>query len=232
MSNMLSYLFPPSVARRRRKAQARATGALAEFYASEPPDPHTPVEELRCLAIDVETTGLDPNRDVVLSIGFVPVDGLSIKYSGARHILVRASTEVGQSATVHGLTDDMIAEGTPEGEALISTLSALSGRVLLAHFARIEVDFLSRLCERLFRAPLAVPVIDTLELHNRLIAPGFDDEARGNQLRLWNARTRYGLPLYGAHEALMDAVACAELYLGQVAEFSLVKPQTLKTLSS
>lgn len=229
---MLEYLFPPSVARQRRKAKARATGALAQFYSVEPPDPSTPVEELPCLAIDVETTGLDPNHDVVLSIGFVPVDGLSIVYSGARHMVVRAATEVGQSATVHGLTDDMIADGTPEDGAVITTLSALSGRVLLAHFARIEVNFLSRICERLFGAPLAVPVIDTLELHNRLIAPGFDDEARGNQLRLWNARTRYGLPVYAAHEALMDAVACAELYLGQVAEFSQVKPQTLKTLSS
>ena len=52
------------------------------------------------------------------------------------------------------------------------------------------------------------------------------------QLRLWNARTRYGLPVYKAHNALTDAVATAELYLAQVAENAAVKAQTLKTLKS
>ena len=37
-------------------------------------------------------------------------------------------------------------------------------------------------------------------------------------LRLWTARERYGLPSYRAHECLIDAIACAELYLAQVAE--------------
>ena len=36
--------------------------------------------------------------------------------------------------------------------------------------------------------------------------------------RLWTARERYGLPTYRAHECLIDAIACAELYLAQVAE--------------
>ena len=37
-------------------------------------------------------------------------------------------------------------------------------------------------------------------------------------LRLWTARERYGLPAGRPHDALGDALACAELYLGQVAE--------------
>ncbi len=210
---------------------SRARGPLAEFYAVPPPAPETPVEELPCLAIDLETNGLNPDTDVMLSVGYLPVDGLSITYSGARHIVIRASTEVGQSATVHGLTDDMIADGLPEEEVIATTLRALTGRVMLAHYSRVEINFLSRACEKLYGAPLAIPIVDTLALHNRLLSQGFDDEARGGQLRLWNARKRYGLPVYGAHEALTDALACAELYLGQVAEFSEAKPQTLKTLS-
>lgn len=230
-SGFLDLLFPQSVARRRRKAMSRATGPLAEFYAVPPPAPETPVEELPCLAIDLETNGLDPATDVMLSVGYVPVDGLSITFAGAKHIVIQAATEVGQSATVHGLTDDRIAEGLPEAEVVATTLKALAGRAMLAHYSRVEITFLSRACERLFGAPLAIPIVDTLALHNRLLSQGFDDEARGGQLRLWNARKRYGLPVYGAHEALTDALACAELYLGQVAELSTSKAQTLKTLS-
>lgn len=218
--------------RRRDRARSKARGPLADFYTGAWPDPGTPADQLQLLAIDLETTGLDPTRDQALSVGYVPVDGRDIVLAGSAHMIICVEGEVGQSAVLHGLTDDMIAAGRPMVEVLTATLAALKGRVLLAHYARIEEGFLSAACEKHFGAPLVVPVIDTIALHHRLLSQGFDDEARGNQLRLWNARRRYGLPAYGAHEALTDAMACAELYLAQVAEFSTTKPQTFKSLRS
>lgn len=223
-------LFTPPLARRRAKAAARASGALAEYYRVPVNADSDPVSALRLLAIDLETTGLDPAADAMLSVGFVPVDGDTIRLAGACHRVINTNREVGQSAVFHGLTDDVVARGMALEEALRITLKALSGRILLAHFARIEVSFLSRACEQLYGAPLVPPVIDTLVLQNRIINPGFNDESRSNELRLWNARHRYGLPRYGAHEALTDAMACAELYLAQVNELTTVRPQTLKSL--
>ena len=49
-------------------------------------------------------------------------------------------------------------------------------------------------------------------------------------LRLWTARERRGLPVYRAHEALTDALACAELYLAQRAELAARRPETTLTL--
>lgn len=216
--------------RRRNRARANARGPLADFYAVDWPAETTPASELNLLAIDLETTGLDVTSDQALSVGFVPVDGPDIVLAGARHLIIQGETGVGQSAVLHRLTDDMVAAGVPMVDVLTETLAALKGRVLLAHFATIEEQFLSRACEQHFGAPLVVPKIDTLELHRRLLSQGFDDEARGNQLRLWTARQRYGLPAYGAHEALTDALACAELYLAQVAELSALNPQTYRSL--
>lgn len=218
---------------RRAKAARRASGPLADYYAATPfPEPSTPVADLKLLAIDLETTGLDPAKDTMLSVGFVPVDGDTIMLSGARHMVLQADCVVGQSAIHHGLTDDMIASGQPREEVLAATLAALSGRVLLAHYARIEVDFISGACEQVYGAPFVPPVIDTLVLHERIAFRGYDDEARGNALRLWTARGRYGLPRYAAHEALTDSLACAELYLAQVAEYQTLRQQTFKTLRS
>ena len=228
----MAWPFSPSLAKRRDKAASRATGAPADFYAAGFPGDETPASELRLLSLDFETTGLDATRDQVLSIGFVPVDGDTIALGGAAHRVLKVTTEVGQSAVFHGITDDQIASGTPVEDAVADTLAALSGRAMLAHFAKIETDFLSLLCERLYGAPLVVPVVDTLVLQDRLVNRGFDDESLAGQLRLWNARTRYGLPVYKAHNALTDAVATAELYLAQVAENAAVKAQTLKTLKS
>ena len=217
---------------RRSRAAARASGALAEYYRTPVQPDDTPASELRLLAIDIETTGLDPRRDTMLSVGHLPVDGETIVLGGAVHRVLAADAEVGQSAIFHGITDDEVAAGTPVGDAVAGVLGALAGRVLLAHFAMIEVGFLSRACEKLYGAPLVTPVVDTLVLHDRLINRGFDDEAKAGELRLWAARARYGLPRYPAHGALTDALACAELYLGHVSELSEGQPQTLKSLRS
>jgi DNA polymerase-3 subunit epsilon len=225
-------LFSPSVEKRRARAAARASGPLAEFYRVPLQPDSTAADDLRLLALDIETTGLDPRKDTVLSVGWVPVDGDTITLGGAGHLVLAAGTEVGQSAVFHGITDDQVAAGTPVEEAVEQVLAALAGRAMLAHFASIETQFLSLLCERLYGAPLVTPVVDTLVLHDRLINRGFDDEARAGELRLWNARRRYGLPRYHAHGALTDAIACAELYLGHVAEVTLERPQTLKSLAS
>lgn len=215
-------------------------GPVRRYLDTPGPRPRTPLEELRLLAVDVETTGLDPRRDRVLSVGFVPVDGDRIVLGGAGSVLVRAGGDggdddgVGQSATVHGITDDDVAGGISVEQALDLVFDALPGRVLLAHHSRIEIDFLGTLCRRTFgvRPPLAA--VDTLGLQRRVagagIDMGFTVEPAGEDLRLWGARERFGLPRSRAHDALGDAVACAELYLAQVAELGLRGASTLRDL--
>ena len=221
-------LFGDATARRRARASRRARGALADYYRTPLPDPGTPASELRLLSVDFETTGLDPATNTLLSVGFVPVDGVEIVLGGAGSSVVAGASEVGQSATVHGLTDDMVAAGVPLADTVASVLRALAGRVLLAHFAEIEVGFLSRASEQLYAAPFVSPFVDTMRLAHRTLSIGFDAEPTRDDLRLWTARARHGLPVYSAHEALTDALAGAELYLAQVAEMS--PEPTLKSL--
>jgi DNA polymerase-3 subunit epsilon len=129
---------------------------------------------------------------------------------------------------VHRLTDDVVAGGVPLAEALAEVLAALRGRVLLAHFARIEVGFIERACAQVLGAPFPAQVVDTLDLQRRLTAGAFGQEPAPGSLRLWTARERYRLPIYRAHEPLIDALSCAELYLAQVAEMRGEGDLTLK----
>lgn len=221
--------------RRRESAAAAAPpGPLRDFLSTPFPDPGVPLEEVPLLAVDVETTGLDAARDRVIAVGWVPVDGLTINLSRARRRVLAVRMEVGQSATVHGLTDDAIAAGDVPIHVLVELLGALSGRVLLAHHASIEVDFLDAACRRVYGAPLVVTSVDTLALQRRVLTErvGVPVEPTPGALRLWAARERYGLPRYRAHEPLTDALACAELYLAQAAELSqrFAKPLSLKAV--
>ncbi len=208
---------PTAQNQRLRALRSARPGPLRDYLQAPFPDEGTEVGDLPLLAVDLETTGLHPKRDRLLSIGFVPIDGLSIDLAGARRFVVQSPVGVGQSAAIHGLTDDTVAAGTPIEEALPEVLEALRGRVLLAHYTDIEERFLSAACERVYGSRMPVTRIDTLEVHRRIIV-GWGEAPMRLSLRLWAARERYGLPSYRAHECLIDAIACGELFLAQVAE--------------
>jgi DNA polymerase-3 subunit epsilon len=215
-------------ARERLAAQVPA-GPLRTYLTTPTPGPGTEVGALRLLAVDLETTGLDPSRDAILSIGAVPVDGHRITLSGAFRVVV-SGTEVGRSAVVHGLTDDEVARGVPLGQALDRLLEALTGRVLLAHHARVEQRFLQAALRPALGTRLPLPTLDTMEIGHRLQGRGWGDETPEGSLRLRVLRERHGLPRYRSHEALTDALACAELYLAQVATLGATHPVTLGDL--
>lgn len=216
--------------RRARLAADAPEGAVRRYLATPPPHPSTEVSRLRLLAVDLETTGLDPRTDRILSVGFVPVDGLAIDLAGASQLLCHTDAEVGQSATVHGITDDAIAKGDDPQHVLERVADALTGRVLLAHHAGIETGFLSAASERLFGVKLPMTAVDTMLLQARILGSQAGDDLPPGALRLWTARDHVGLPRYAAHRALTDALACAELYLAQVARLAGGRRMTLKNL--
>ncbi|MDO5683535.1 MAG: exonuclease domain-containing protein [Propionibacteriaceae bacterium] len=212
---MIRRLFGDRVDSQRRQATRNARGVLLDCLTTPLPDRTQPARRLPLLAVDFETTGLDPATDDLLSVGYVEVNGLEIDYSTAGQFVIRGAAEVGQSATVHGLTDDDVAGGVTLREAITATVEALRGRVMLAHFADIEENFLDRACRDLFGAGLPMLSIDTMMLQHHLLE---HTNTHHGSVRLWGARERFGLPVYRAHEALTDAVACAELFLAQIAE--------------
>lgn len=198
----------------------RLTGRGLPRVPEHTPAADTPLDGVPLLAVDVETTGLDPRKDRLLSVGWVPVDGRTVDLSGAGEVVLSGTVTdaggVGESATLHGLTDDALAAGIPAAEALQGFLAALEGRALLAHFAVMETGFLGAACRAELGVRLDVPVVDTLDLERRHMER-MGTYPRGEDLRLARVRTRYGLPYYGNHRASTDALACAELYLALTA---------------
>jgi signal-transduction protein with cAMP-binding, CBS, and nucleotidyltransferase domain len=86
---------------RRLRGRAAAAPLLAQLDAPLA-DPRQDWRSARYLALDLETTGGDPQRDDILSFGWVGLEGPEIRLDGARHRLVlprRALNEA--SVTIH-----------------------------------------------------------------------------------------------------------------------------------
>jgi DNA polymerase-3 subunit epsilon len=197
--------------RLRYRKQARGT-PLEPFYAAPLPARGTPWQQLELLALDFETSGLDHRHDRILSMGWVRIRQARIELGSARQVLIQAEGSVGQSATVHGLTDSDLRQGLSLQAAVRLLLRELHGRVLVAHGAAIELGFLSSACRACFGLPPSLRSIDTLALEQRLRRHQND---RQGELRLHACRERHNLPSYRPHSAAVDALACAELLLAQ-----------------
>lgn len=195
-------------------------GGLRRYLATPAPSRDTPVGRVPMLALDFETTGLDAEREHIISAGMVDVEGLAIPLGTATNLLVNPGKGVGQSAIIHQLTDDeLLAQGVPLERALDVVFDRLTGRVLLAHHAAVEVGFLSVAVGRLYGVRIDIPAVDTLRLGHRAL--GEDEDHPPDALRLWRLRRRSALPTYRGHDAVVDALACAELYLALAQELGI-----------
>nr|CRH04855.1 Putative exonuclease, RNase T and DNA polymerase III [Candidatus Magnetococcus massalia] len=202
---------------RRKRLLQKATDPVVKEFLSHPiPDGNLDYRQLPLMAIDLETTGLDPRKAEMLSVGFAPIYDGRVQLSQAEHLLISPERGVGdESATIHGILDDHADEhGSPLAEVLPKVLKRLAGHVLVAHHAPIEYNFLSYACRKVYGIKPVIPFIDTLVLEKQILdrrSHTFEPGA----LRLFTSRNRYNLPRYAAHDALSDAIACGELFLAQ-----------------
>ncbi len=227
--DVLKQLF--GLNQKRVIAYAGATTKIMRDFLSRPfPKMNTPWDEIEIVSLDFETTGLNPFKDQILSYGHVTIDRGLIHLNTARHELIKNSKPIPEeSAVIHQITDDKAEKGHPLTDILPELLQQLSGKVMLAHFNRIEMTFLEAACRRLYGSPFIIPCIDTLNLaervylrHNHAIQP--------NRLRLFHLREDFKLPVYPAHNALNDALTTAELFLALEGEITPKGPTRLKDL--
>ncbi|MEM7569494.1 MAG: exonuclease domain-containing protein [Pseudomonadota bacterium] len=198
--------------RRQKAAQQALSPALKQALQTPLPAEHAAFEDVRFVCVDLETTGLDPRSDHILSIGTVPIEHGRIDLAGARYEVIDfAGTLDEETLAIHGLTHDALAQGVPLKPALERFLADVSGAVLVAHHAAIEQGFLKAACSAVLGAPFEALWVCTLALERRRMARAGGDVS----VRLGQSRERYNLPRYKAHHALMDALAGAELLLAQ-----------------
>jgi DNA polymerase III subunit epsilon len=205
-------------ARRRRLQRKTAPGALRDYLSVPFPSPGNALGGTRFVALDLETSGLDPRRDEILSIGSVEMRFDRIDLSTAQRQFAAPSGALAEaSVVIHQITDDRAAAGWPLERLLPPLLARLAGCVLVAHHAEVERRFLDAACRRVYGSGFCIRVVDTEALFRRQIERRQQGRAPGD-LRLAALRERLGLPPYRAHDALSDALAAGELLLAYAAE--------------
>lgn len=197
---------------------------LADFFSTGCPPADTPIGEAPLVALDIETTGLDPRRHAIVSVGVVPFTLARIPLREAHYWVLKPYRELtATSVTLHHITHDEVENAPDLAEVLPEVLEVLKGRLAVVHYRHIERGFFDAAVKNRLGEGLLFPVIDTMSLEARLYRQSLWARFRrwlGRppvSIRLQASRERYGLPPYQGHHALVDALATAELLQAQVA---------------
>ncbi|AZP15280.1 DNA polymerase III [Streptomyces aquilus] len=157
--------------------------------------------------VDVETSGLRPGRDRVLSLAILTLDAQG-NQTGEFSTLLNPGCDPGP-VHVHGLTADRLA-GAPTFEDIAPQVGTLlSSRVLVAHNAQFDYDFLAH---EFAHVRSWVPVsrrLCTLAL-NRLVGPATPD------LKLGTLAAHYGVHQEKAHDAQDDVRVLSGILRGSL----------------
>lgn len=163
-----------------------------------------PLEGLLYTAFDLETTGLDPEKDAIIALGAVHILGKTVLRHEVFEALVNPGRPIPKVSTeIHGLTWEMLKEKPKLEEVLPGFRLFLEDTVLLAHNGAFDMAFLRRVG---IDQP---PLVDTLLL-SYLLFPDLQDH------RLETLAERFGVPVIGRHTALGDALMTAEVFAGMV----------------
>ena len=131
-----------------------------------------------------------------------------------------------EAIRIHGLRPADLEDAPALAEVLDELLAALDGRILVAHVASIEREFLSRAFES-HGVRLRGPVVDTA----RLAASVLGDGNGRNPPGLSDVAARLGLPVHRPHHAEGDALTTAQAFLALARRLEERGPQTVGSLA-
>ena len=167
------------------------------------------LREQRWVVLDLETTGLNMNKDRVLSIGAVVIEDGAIDFRQQfERTLQCRELKLSPSVLIHGLGPNAIAAGSEPAEALLELLEFIGDSPVLAFHAPFDQHMLGRAVKEHLGHKLQHVFLDVAD-----IAPLLCPQAQIREAGLDEWIEWFRLEVFERHNASADALATAELAL-------------------
>ncbi|MEM4699703.1 MAG: 3'-5' exonuclease [Candidatus Nezhaarchaeales archaeon] len=181
-----------------------------------------PLEEAPFVSIDVETSGLDPKRNDILSVGAVLILNGEVRLDRSFHSYVRPERGLATEAPpVHGITRDDLLGGPSFKEVAPRLMKLLEGAVLVGYNVPFDASFLNEALRRCSLPQLKNPLLDILPLSYGIFARlrmdfellKMDHLALSGQMGLGALAGLLSVPVINRHTAMGDALTAALIFL-------------------
>lgn len=169
----------------------------------------TPLESLKIVVFDLETTGFFPEKgDQAISIGAVKMCGTNIEEgeSSSFYSLIKSTQPISEEiSALTNITDEHLADAPNTSDVLIRFYRFINHRILVAHHANHERAFMQKMSWDALRLRFEHRLIDTSFLL-RLFIPNM------KSVSLDEVCIQCGIDIHNRHHALGDAKMTAEIW--------------------
>jgi len=177
-----------------------------------------PPPENEWVSLDCETTGLNVNKDEIISIGAVRIVGNRVMTSERLELLVRPERGVSaESVKIHRLRERDVAQGLPIEEAMKRLMHFIGTRPLVGYYLEFDVAMLHKAIWPILGQGLPQPKIEVSALYYDYKfkqLPVYQQQNNANiDLRFSTLMQDLNLPVREAHDALNDAVMAALAFI-------------------
>lgn len=180
---------------------------FAAWLAMPSPKLNAPLTQMRCVVVDVETTGLNLMQDRLISIGAVAVVNGKIALGDSFYIVLqqRAASDKG-NILIHGIGHAEQLQGEPPVDALLSFLEFLGKDALVAFHVTFDETMIKRALREYLGFNFKHPWLDLA-----YVMPGLNPPLAKKYRALDHWIGHSNIRIDARHNALADALATAQL---------------------
>ena len=222
----------------RSRLQVKELSPLAHdnLKALDHLDPKQRAKNLRYVILDLETTGLSPTRDQVVSMAAYRIVEGRILLGDNFNSLVKPDQIIPPSAIkIHGIVPSMVARAPLLEEILDEFLRYLGTDIIVGYHAKFDLNFLNICMQQRYGFPLQNLVVDALFMCRKILVPrhlrSYVCKFKGDQ-DLDAVAKCFGIQIHDRHTALGDALATAMIFQRILAELEKTGPGQLRHLLS
>ena len=172
------------------------------------------ISEMRCVVVDVETTGLSLMNDRLISIGAIAVVNGKISLGDSFYVILQQQTASTKgNILLHGIGTTEQLEGVSPAEALLAFLDFLGKAPLIAFHVAFDETMIRRALRDYLGVNFKHPWLDLA-----YVMPGLNPPLANKYRSLddWIAHSNIRVDV--RHNALADALATAQLFQIAVAQ--------------
>ncbi|MGA7948697.1 MAG: 3'-5' exonuclease [Thiobacillaceae bacterium] len=172
-------------------------------------DQESPLDEGRCVVVDVESSGLNIRKDRLIAIGAVAVTQGNIHLNDSLEIVLQQAQISGKdNILIHGIGSTAQREGMPPVDAMLTFLEYLGKDPLIAFHVAFDESMISRAMSTFLGFRFRHNWVDLA-----YVAPALHPQLARQYRSLDDWMGFFRISNYARHNALADALSTAELLL-------------------
>ncbi len=164
------------------------------------------------VSLDCETTGLNPKKDEILSIGAVIIKDNKILMRNTFNIFLKPSKSINaESIKIHHIRPIDLENGIDPQVAIYNLLDFIGSRPLVGYYINFDYSIISKYTKKYIGIKLPNEMIEVSGMYYKTIKR--TSEHQFIDLKFDTILKNLDIPALGKHDALNDALMTAMMFL-------------------